>query len=111
MAITKTSGSPALPPTTAKESSFNPSQYLSEQLTSGESAKYIKDEMGESYSKNFERRVKDAVGKLGSNATQEDVDKAISKETTNQVVVKSIVGRATSKIMARYKELQSDSFE
>jgi hypothetical protein len=109
MAISPTSA-PKVPtqPAAAKET-FNATEYLNTQLTDGKSANYIKA-MGDSYSKSFETKVKDAVSKLGPGATQAQVDKAISSETSTQMVVKGIIDRASSQIMNRIKELSSDTF-
>jgi hypothetical protein len=107
--ITRTAA-PTVPtqPAAAKET-FNATDYLKTQLTDGQSANYIKA-MGDSYSKSFETKVTAAVSKLGAGATKEQVDKAISSETSTQMVVKGIIDRASSQIMNRIKELSSDTF-
>jgi len=88
---------------------FNPTQYLDKQMTEGQSSSFVKA-MGDSYATSFDRNVRAAVSKLGPNATQEQVDKAISNETTNQLVAKSVMDMAHKQIMNRYKEIASDTF-
>jgi len=88
---------------------FNANEYLETQLTEGKGANFVKA-MGESYGTAFDKNVRDAVQKLGPNATQAQVDKAISAETSKQMVIKSVIDNASKMIMNKIKEISSDTF-
>jgi hypothetical protein len=95
---------------TQQQQQFNPGQYLEEQLANGQSAAFMKA-MGSTYATAFDKNVRAAVEQLGPNATQEQVDQVMSKETTNQMVVQSVISMANKQIMAKIKELSADAFE
>jgi hypothetical protein len=108
MTVNRTGGA-AAPARAQSTEQFNPSQYLDQQLTEGQSATFVKA-MGDSYSASFDRNVRQAVSALGPNATQQQVDQAISKETTAQLVAKSVMDMAQKSIMNKIKEISSDTF-
>ncbi len=98
---------------TAQQSStesFNPTEYLDSQVKDGQYGVFVAG-MGESYAKNFEKNVREAVSQLGPNATKEQVDKAMSSEASKQLVAKSVVDMASRNVMNRIKELSSDTFQ
>ncbi|HLK99315.1 MAG TPA: hypothetical protein VK539_01980 [Myxococcaceae bacterium] len=65
---------------------------------------------GSSWVKTFEKGVEERLAKLGANPTKEDVKKAVNAEYFEQYIGKGVVDRASSRIMARVKELMSDTF-
>jgi hypothetical protein len=112
MSVSSVSSRPSVAATTQSSSTedFDPASYLQDQLANGTSAQLVQS-FGDSYSKNFESKVKSAVDALGPNATQEQVDKAISKETSNQMTAKFIVDRAMNNVMSRIKDMNADTYE
>lgn len=61
--------------------------------------------------KSFDKGVEERIAKLGPNPTKEDVKKAVNAEYFEQHIGKFAVDRASSRIMARVKEMMSsDTF-
>jgi len=61
--------------------------------------------------KSFDKGVEERIAKLGPNPSKEDVKKAVNAEYFEQHIGKFAVDRASSRIMARVKEMMSsDTF-
>lgn len=93
---------------TTSSSTFNPTDYLTKKLADTQG---FVDSLGKSYADSFTTKVKDAVAKLGPNATAAQIDKAVSSELSNQLVAKSVVDMASRQIMDRVKEMSGDTFQ
>lgn len=63
-----------------------------------------------SFVKTFESNMQKALDKLGPNATKEQVTKAANNEAYKQMLFKNVVEKAASRVMARVKEMNADTF-